>query len=142
LPRARASICAIDTNCRQRPLSRPDRTRFHHPRAAADKWYDRTIELAGKHADANNTLYHYDASSDYNPPPDLEKIRAKLLLIVFADDQINSPEFTALDREMPRVKNGRFVIVPATKQSGGEGNNTVAELWRHYLAEVLSSSAQ
>jgi homoserine O-acetyltransferase len=111
-------------------------------RAAADKWYDRTIELAAKHADANNTLYHYDASSDYNPAPDLEKIRAKLLLIAFADDQINSPEFTALDREMPRVKNGRFVIVPATKQSGGEGNNTVAELWQHYLAEVLSSSAQ
>jgi homoserine O-acetyltransferase len=110
-------------------------------RAAADKWYARTVELAGKHADANNTLYHYDASSDYNPAPDLEKIRAQLLLITFADDQINSPEFAALDREMPRVRNGRFVIVPATKQSDGEGNNTVAGLWRHYLAEVLNSSA-
>ncbi len=44
-------------------------------------------------------------------------------------------------REMPRVRNGRFVIVPATKQSDGEGNNTVAGLWRHYLAEVLNSSA-
>ena len=86
-------------------------------------------------------LYRYDASSDYNPAPDLEKIKAKLLLIDFEDDQVNAPEFAVLDREMPRVKNGRFVIVPATKQSNGEGNNTVAGLWRHYLAEVLNSSA-
>jgi len=50
----------------------PARQYANYPtRAAADKWYDRTVELAGKHADANNTLYHYDASSDYNPAPDL-----------------------------------------------------------------------
>jgi homoserine O-acetyltransferase/O-succinyltransferase len=109
-------------------------------RAAADTWYDHTVERAAKHADANNVLYQYDASSDYNPTPDLNKIRAKLLLIVFADDQINSPEFKALDRVMPRVRNGRVVIVPATQQSDGEGNNTVAELWRQYLAEVLGRS--
>ena len=110
-------------------------------RAAADNWYDHTIALAGKHADANNTLYQYDASSDYNPAPELEKIRAKLLLVVFADDQINSPEFAALDHEMPRVKHGRFAIVPATQKSNGEGNNTVAEFWQQYLREVLTSVA-
>jgi hypothetical protein len=49
-------------------------------------------------------------------------------LIVFEDDQINSPEFAALDREMPQVKNGRYAIIPAGKQSNGEGNNTAAGL--------------
>jgi ketosteroid isomerase-like protein len=68
---------------------------------------------------------------------DLEKIKAKLLLIVFEDDQINSPEFAVLDREMPRVKNGRYVIVPAGMQSSGEGNNTNAGLWRPYLEDLL-----
>jgi len=60
-------------------------------------------------------------------------------LIVFADDQINSPQFGALEREMPRVKKGRYVIIPAGKQSNGEGNNTDAELWRPYLEDLLRS---
>ncbi len=55
--------------------------------------------------------------------PDLEKIKARLLLIDFEDDQVNVPEFSVLDREMPRVKNGRYVIVPFGKLSDGEGNN-------------------
>jgi homoserine O-acetyltransferase len=107
--------------------------------AAADAWYNRIIQRAGIHGDANNALYQYDASSDYNPAPDLDKVKAKLLLIVFEDDQINSPEFAALDREMPRVKNGRYVIVTADKESDGEGNNTVAKLWRSHLEELLLS---
>ena len=108
-------------------------------RAGADAWYDRMVQGAYAHADANDSLYHYDASSDYNPGPDLEKIRAKLLSIVFADDQINSPQFGALEREMPRVKNGRYVVIPADQQSNGEGNNTDAKLWRSHLEALLSS---
>jgi homoserine O-acetyltransferase/O-succinyltransferase len=63
-------------------------------RAAADEWYERIIQYA-EHRDANNALYYYyyEAASDYNPAPDLEKIKAKVLLIGFDDDQINSPEF-------------------------------------------------
>jgi len=94
---------------------------------------------AYKHADANDSLYHYDASGNYNPAPDLDKIKAKLILILFADDQIHSPEFGALDREMPRVKNGRYLIIPAGKLSNGEGNNTDAVLWEPYLVDLLSS---
>jgi hypothetical protein len=78
--------------------------------------------------------------SDYNPAPDLEKIKAKLLLVDFEDDQVNAPEFSVLDREMPRVKNGRYVIVPVGKLSEGEGNNIRnAELWKTYLEEFLRS---
>lgn len=121
-------------------VSNPVRQFEKYPtRAAADAWYDLMIQGAYQHADANDRLYQYDASSDYNPAPDLEKIKAKLLLILFEDDQINSPEFAALDREMPRVKNGRYVIVPAGKESDGEGNNTDAKLWRSHLEELLHS---
>lgn len=121
-------------------VSNPVRQYEKYPtRAAADAWYDRMTQGAYKHADANDSLFHYDASSDYNPAPDLNKIKARLLLVLFADDQINSPEVGALDREMPRVKNGRYVMIPAGNQSNGEGNNTDALLWKPYLVDLLSS---
>jgi homoserine O-acetyltransferase len=106
-------------------------------RAAADAYYDQIVKLAHARADANDRLYQYDSSRNYNPAPDLERIKAKLLLIVFADDQINSPELGALDREMPHVARGRFAIIPAEEDSNGEGNNTNAKLWHGYLEELL-----
>jgi homoserine O-acetyltransferase/O-succinyltransferase len=122
-------------------VSSPVRLYEKYPtRAAADGFYDHIIELAGKRADANDRLYQYDCSRNYDPASDLGKIKAKLLSVVFADDQINSPEFEALDREMPHVKNGRFVIVPAGSDSNGEGNNTKAKLWHTYLEELLAAS--
>lgn len=101
-------------------VSSPVRQYEKYPtRAAADAWYEQMTQGAYKHVDANDRLCQYDASSDYNPAPDLDKIKAKLLLILFEDDQINSPVFAALDREMPRVWLGRFVIVPAGAPCSG-----------------------
>jgi homoserine O-acetyltransferase/O-succinyltransferase len=110
-------------------------------RAAADAFYDQLIQRALK-SDENDRLYQYDASRDYNPAPDLEKIKAKLLAIVFADDQINSPEFAALEHEMPRVRNGRYAIVPPGPASNGEGNNNNAGIWRAQLEDLLRSLRQ
>jgi homoserine O-acetyltransferase len=109
-------------------------------RAAADAYYEQLTKAVYQRADTNDVLYRYDASSDYNPAPDLERIKARLLLIDFEDDQVNAPEFSVLDREMPRVKNGRYVIVPFGKLSDGEGNNIRnAELWKTYLEGFLRS---
>jgi homoserine O-acetyltransferase len=56
------------------------------------------------------------------------------------DDQVNAPEFAVLEREMPRVKNGRYVIMPFGKLSDGQGNNIRnAELWKTDLQEFLRS---
>ena len=107
--------------------------------AAADAWYQRLTASASQ-VDVNDALYWYDASSDYDPSPDLEKIKAKLLAIEFEDDEINGPEFAALAREMPRVKNGRYVIIPTVKQSNGEaGNIANGELWVAHLQSFLDS---
>lgn len=109
-------------------------------RATADAWYDRVVAFVYQRADTNDRLYQYEASSDYNPAPDLEKIKARPFLIEFDDDQINSPEFAVLDREMPRVKNGRYVILQTGKQSNGEASNIRdAKLWKSYLQESLQS---
>jgi homoserine O-acetyltransferase/O-succinyltransferase len=58
-------------------------------------------------------------SRQLEPAPDLEKIKAKLPAINFADDEINPPQPRILEREMPRVKNGNFMIVPATEKTNG-----------------------
>ncbi len=108
-------------------------------RAAADAWYERIVTSAYK-ADVNDALYQYDASSDYDPRPDLEKIKAKLLAIEFDDDQINSPEFAALDREIPRVKNGRYLVIQTGKQGYGEGGNIAnGDFWEAPLKDLLGS---
>jgi homoserine O-acetyltransferase/O-succinyltransferase len=109
-------------------------------KAAADAWYESILKRVQEHGSATNALYYYDASSDYNPAPDLEKIKAKVFLILFDDDQINSPEFAVLDREMPRVKNGRYVVVHAGKEGNGEGEDNVnAKLWSSQLQSFLQS---
>jgi homoserine O-acetyltransferase len=124
-------------------VGNPVRQFEEHPtKAAADEAYDRFVKDVYEHRDANNALYYYNASSDYNPAPDLEKIKAKLFLIVFDDDQINSPEFAVLDREMPRVRNGRYVIVRTGKEGNGEADDNVnAKLWQSHLQDFLRSLA-
>ena len=106
-------------------------------RQGADAWYQR-ITTSAYQVDVNDALYQYEASSDYNPSPDLEKIKAKLLAIEFEDDQVNCPQFAALDHEMPRMKNGRYVIVATSKHGNGEGGNIAnGELWGAHLQELL-----
>ena len=59
---------------------------------------------------------------------------------MFDDDQINSPEFAVLDREMPRVQNGKYVIVHTGKEGNGEGEDNInAKLWLGYLQDFLQS---
>jgi homoserine O-acetyltransferase/O-succinyltransferase len=109
-------------------------------KAAADAWYESIYKRVYEHRNATNAVYYYDASSDYNPAPNLEKIKAKLLLIVFDDDQINSPEFGVLDREMPRVKNGKYAIVNTGKEGNGEAEDNInAKLWLNQFQDFLQS---
>ena len=75
------------------------------------------------------------------PAPGLEKIRAPLLAINFADDLINPPELGILEREIKRVPHGRAIVIPVTPLSRGHGTHTVAAVWKEHLAELLRSSA-
>lgn len=90
-----------------------------------------------KNADANNLLYAVESSNDYNPGPDLEKIRARLVAINSLDDLINPPELGILEREIKRVPHGRVFLIPYTAESQGHGSHTSAALWRDELARLL-----
>ena len=87
--------------------------------------------------DANDVLYQWDSSRDYNPSPGLEKIRAKLLAINSADDERNPPELGVLDREIKRVKNGKVLLIPASEQTLGHGTTSQARFWKKDLEELL-----
>jgi len=80
--------------------------------------------------DANDMLYQFDASRDYDPSSDLERITAPVLAINSADDVINPPELGLMERLMPRVGNGRYVLVPIGPLTRGHGTHTVAAAWR------------
>ena len=88
-------------------------------------------------ADANDVLYQMDASRDYNPAPRLETIQARVLAINSADDERNPPELGIMEREIKRVKQGRYVLIPAGPETRGHGTMALAKLWKQYVAELL-----
>jgi homoserine O-acetyltransferase len=101
-------------------------------------------ELAGllKRLDANDMLYAVESSRDYDPGPGLEKIRAPLLAINFADDLINPPKLGILEQQIKRVKNGRAIVVPASKATVGHGTHTKATVWKEHLEKFLKDTAR
>jgi len=91
-------------------------------------------------ADANDVLYQWDSSRDYNPSAGLEKIKATLLAINAADDERNPPIVGALDREIKRVKNGRVLLIPASNETTGHGTTGNAKFYKKELADLLQSA--
>jgi len=106
--------------------------------AKTDEVLDKFVEQIVKADDANDVLYALEASRDYDPGPNLEKIRAPLLAINSADDLINPPELGILEREIKRVPNGRAIVIPLSDKTRGHGSHTMAALWKDELAKLLS----
>ena len=105
-------------------------------RDAADAGFERLMQTA-MNKDANDMLYQFASSSDYNPEPDLEKIQARLIAVNSADDVVNPPELGILERCIKRVKNGRYVLIPTGPETRGHGTHSVAKLWKQYVVELL-----
>ena len=87
--------------------------------------------------DANDMLYQFNASRDYDPSPNLEKITAPLLAINSADDVVNPPELGIMEKLMPRVKHGRYVLIPTSEQTRGHGTHSLPAIWGKHLAEFM-----
>jgi homoserine O-acetyltransferase len=87
--------------------------------------------------DANDVLYEFESARDYDPGPGLEKIQAHLLAVNSADDERNPAELGVVEREIQRVRNGRFVLLPIGPDSRGHGTTANAKLWKSRLAELL-----
>ena len=104
---------------------------------AANALYEKRLADAAK-GDANNQLWAIEAIMDYDPEPDLDKIKAKIMLINDQEDHANPPELGTVERAMKRVKNGRYVLIPAGPDTHGHFSHFYAELWKPYLVEFLA----
>lgn len=105
-------------------------------REAADKLLDDRLKAAFS-ADANDFLYQWDSSRDYNPAPELGKIKAPLLAINSADDERNPPETGIMDRELARIPGARLLLIPASAETRGHGTTGLAKFWARDLAGWL-----
>jgi homoserine O-acetyltransferase len=108
---------------------------------ATDRLFDQRIAARLKTSDANDLLYAWEASWDYDPSPGLEGIRAAVTAVNFADDARNPPELGIFEREVGRVPRGRAVTVPAGEHTRGHVSFYDARLWKEYLVELLDRSA-
>jgi homoserine O-acetyltransferase len=91
-------------------------------------------------ADANDFLYQWESSRDYNPSPALERISAPLLAINSADDERNPPELGIMERGLKRVKNGRLLLIPASAETRGHGTTAMAKFWKLQLQELMQTA--
>jgi homoserine O-acetyltransferase len=110
--------------------------------AKTDEVLDKFVEQIVKAEDANDVLYALEASHDYDPGLNLEKIRAPLLAINSADDLINPPELGILEREIKRVPHGRAIVIPLSDKTRGHGSHTVAALWKDELVKLLKETGK
>jgi homoserine O-acetyltransferase/O-succinyltransferase len=108
-------------------------------REKADALLDQRLKAPFR-GDANDILYQWDSSRDYNPAPGLERVQATLLAINSADDERNPPELGVMERELKRVKNGRLYLIPASDQTAGHGTTGQAKWWKQELAAFLGTA--
>jgi homoserine O-acetyltransferase len=106
-------------------------------RDAADAGADEYIARQRRVLDANDMLYAYEASRDYDPSPYLEQIRAPLFAVNSADDEVNPPELGILEREIRRVAKGRYILLPLSAGTRGHGTHSMPGVWGDYLRELL-----
>jgi homoserine O-acetyltransferase/O-succinyltransferase len=109
-------------------------------RDAVDKYLENTVQRITAGLDANDMLYAVSSSRNYDPYAQLDTIKVPVMYINSADDFINPPELGIAEREIKRVKRGKFVLIPASEQTHGHGTHTQAAIWQQYLKELMEKS--
>ncbi len=108
-------------------------------RELADKLVDARL-AAPMTADANDFLWAWGSSADYDAAPALDKIQAWLLAINAADDERNPPETGLTERAVKQVKNGKLYLIPASEQTTGHGTTGNAKFYKQQLQELLDAA--
>ena len=111
-------------------------------RDEADAWFERRFISSAPATDANDMLYYYESSRSYNPAPHLEKIAAPLYAVNSADDLVNPPELGILEREIKRVRRGRYILLPTNEETRGHGTHSLPRIWGRYLEELLRQASR
>lgn len=111
-------------------------------REQADAFLENYMKEKPKTLDANDMLYAFNASRDFNPEPKLGEIKTRVMFVNSADDLINPPELGIAEKEIKKIKNRKFVLLPITDQTRGHGTHSLPAVWKQYLAELLAESGR
>ena len=106
-------------------------------RARADSAIMAYVERQSRNLDANDVIYAFEASRDYDPSPLLEQVTVPVLHINSADDFVNPPELGLVERLIARAPRARFVLIPTSDSTRGHGTHSRPSIWRDHLAEFL-----
>ncbi len=107
-------------------------------REKAQTALDAAFASRGKGVDANNAIYQLDASRNYNPEPNLERITVPVLWINSADDFINPPGLGMAQIAVKRMPKARFILIPESAETKGHGTHTWAKFWKADLAALMA----
>ena len=107
----------------------------------ADRMVDERLALPVS-ADANDFIYQWEASHDYNPSPRLQRIEATVLAINAADDERNPPETGVTAAALKRIKHGRLYLIPASNETRGHLTTGNAAFYQQQLRELLATAPQ
>jgi homoserine O-acetyltransferase len=88
-------------------------------------------------ADANDFLWAWGSSADYDPAPGLEKIQASVLAINAADDERNPPETGLTERAMKHIKNSKLYLIPPSEETSGHLTTGNAKFYKQQIQELL-----
>jgi homoserine O-acetyltransferase/O-succinyltransferase len=111
-------------------------------RDSADRYLESYRSSRLPALDANDLIFQLDASRHYDPSARLDRIQAPVMFVNSADDFINPPELGIAEREIQKIKGGRFVLLPISDQTHGHGTHTWAAAWKEYLAALLAGTAK
>ena len=109
-------------------------------RETAEAMMEKTLSRYSSILDANDLIYAFDSSRDYNPQPFLSKIKAQLVAINSADDQVNPPELGIMEKEIKNVTNGSFILLPITDKTSGHGTHSNPKIWGEHLEQLLKNT--
>ncbi len=109
-------------------------------RQQAEQFIDSYLARADANVDANNMIFYFNASRNYDPSPKLERITAPVLWMNSADDFINPPELGIAEKMVKRMPKARFILLPISDMTRGHGTHTVAAVWKDYLAEFMRAT--
>src|SRR5689334_5631252 len=110
-------------------------------RDSVDDYLENAYATRLKNLDANDILYQVASSRNYDPSAQLAKIQAPVMWINSADDFINPPDLGIAEREVKKIPQAKYILIPASEHTYGHGTHTHAAVWRQYLAALLKESA-
>jgi homoserine O-acetyltransferase len=109
-------------------------------RALAEAYVDSYVKRFVARTDANDFIYYFDASRNYDPSGKLESIVAPVLWINSADDFVNPPELGMAQEMVKRIPHGKFVLIPISDATRGHGTHTMAAVWRDYFVQFMKET--